>query len=412
MIGPYVDVLRLPGALAFSAAGLLARMPISMEGLGIVLLVSATTGSYGLAGGLAATFQVAASLLGPLGSRLADRYGQDKVVPVQAIVGGSGVLLFVLAVARGWQTSALVLIAAVAGAFQPNTGALVRARWAGLLSGTERLRTAFALESVLDELIFVIGPPVATLLATAVAPSAALVLSATLLIVGSFLLAVQRATQPPPSRHDDEPRPGSAIRLPGVVIVALVFILLGGVFGAMEVTTVAFAQRSGAPGVAGLLLAGAAFGSLLGGLVFGTRHVATPLPRQFAVALSVMGLSMLPLPFIGSTALLGIVLFVGGFMVAPSLIIGATLVENTVPGRQLTEAMAWTTTGIALGLALSASLAGVAIDHIGTSAGYAIMATSGVLAAAVAIATRGWLSSVWHAEQDPGALPDGARARD
>jgi MFS family permease len=412
VIRPYVDVLRLPGALAFSAAGLLARMPISMEGLGIVLLVSATTGSYGLAGALAATFQVAASLLGPIGSRLADRYGQDRVVPVQAVVGGLGVLLFVLAVARDWPTAALVPIAAVAGAFQPNVGALVRARWAVLLSGTSRLRTAFALESILDEVIFVIGPVVATLLATTVASSAALVLAASLLIVGSLLLSVQRATQPPPSKHDDEPRPGSAIRLPSVVIVATVFILLGGVFGALEVTTVAFARHADVPAAAGPLLAVAALGSLLGGLVFGSRSFATPLPRQFAAALTILGLSMIPLPFVGSVWLLGPLLFVSGFMVAPSLIIGATLVENTVPGRQLTEAMSWTTTGIALGLALTASLSGAAIDHVGTWAGYTIMAASGLLAAIVALATRGAISRIWHAEQDPGALPDSARARD
>ena len=43
MLTTYRRVLALPGALVFSASGLVARLPISMMTLGIVLLVSALT---------------------------------------------------------------------------------------------------------------------------------------------------------------------------------------------------------------------------------------------------------------------------------------------------------------------------------------------------------------------------------
>ena len=43
----YRRVLTLPGAWVFSVGGLLARMPMAMVSLGIVLLVSSRTGSYG-----------------------------------------------------------------------------------------------------------------------------------------------------------------------------------------------------------------------------------------------------------------------------------------------------------------------------------------------------------------------------
>src|ERR1700683_908600 len=47
---PYAEVLRIPGAWRFSAAGVIGRMPMSMFGLGTVLLISAGTGKYGVAG--------------------------------------------------------------------------------------------------------------------------------------------------------------------------------------------------------------------------------------------------------------------------------------------------------------------------------------------------------------------------
>ena len=73
---PYLEILRLPGALAFSAAGFLARMPMSMFSLGTVLLVAATTGRYGLAGLVAAVGAVGYALGAPQIARLIDRFGQ------------------------------------------------------------------------------------------------------------------------------------------------------------------------------------------------------------------------------------------------------------------------------------------------------------------------------------------------
>jgi MFS family permease len=305
VIRPYVDLLRLPGALAFSSAGLLARMPMSMTGLGIVLLVSAESGSYALAGALAAAFAVSASLLSPIGSRLVDRYGQARLLPVLAGVGGLAVYAFAWAAVHELPVALLAVTAIVAGAFQPNIGAFVRARWSARLSGTPRLTTAFALESVLDELVFVVGPPLATILATAVAPASALNIAATLLIIGSALLAVQRGTQPLPSRHDDEPRATSAIRLPVVVIIGVIFLLLGGVFGATDVTVVAFAQQRDAGAMAGVLLALFAVGSLVGGLLYGTLDLPVPLPRQLWMSLAALAAGCALIPFVGTFWLLG-----------------------------------------------------------------------------------------------------------
>ena len=413
VLRPYVDVLRHPGALAFSAAGFVARMPMSMVGLGMVLLISAQTGSYALAGALSAAYAVSASLLSPIGSRIVDRWGQARVLPVLATVSGVALAAFAYAAVSGWGVPALLALAVLSGAFAPNTGALVRARWAAALSGTSQLRTAFALESVLDELIFVTGPPLATLLATSYADWSALAVAAVLLVVGSAALAVQRRTQPLPSRHEHHAGGRLAILLPGIPVVTAVFFLMGGVFGSFEVTTVAFAAETGVASLAGVLLAVYALGSLLGGLVFGVLRLHQPYPRLFWWALCFLAAATVPMPWVRSPWLLGVVALLAGVMVAPVLIIGSTLVEELVPARRLTEAFTWTTTGIGLGLALAASGAGIVIDRVGPSAAYLITVGSAVAALVVAFLTRRRLARARAAAPvDPPVLDPDAPARE
>jgi hypothetical protein len=74
MLQPYRDVLTRPGALAFSATGVLARLPMSMVGIGIVLMVSSIYGSYGLAGRVSAVYVIAQAICSPQLARLVDRH--------------------------------------------------------------------------------------------------------------------------------------------------------------------------------------------------------------------------------------------------------------------------------------------------------------------------------------------------
>jgi len=105
VLGPYREVLRVPGAVAFVVAGLVARLPISMQTLGVVLLVRATTGSYALAGAVSATFALAQALLAPLLGRLVDRHGQARVLLPALLLyaaGLGGLVTLALAGAPSW----------------------------------------------------------------------------------------------------------------------------------------------------------------------------------------------------------------------------------------------------------------------------------------------------------------------
>ncbi len=399
MFAPYVDVLRRPGALAMSSAAFVARLPISMIGLGIVLLVSIQTGSYALAGALSATGALCNAVIGPMLARLVDRLGQRRVLPW--LTAGHIVALgsFVLLVLEGAPTPVLFLAVALQGALMPNIGAMVRARWAALLAGDPpRLRTAFAYESVIDELIFVAGPPVATILAISVGDWTALALCAVLLGVGTALLAPQTATEPPPST-EAERGGGSALAYPGVAAVTLVFILLGGLFGSFEVVTVAFADEHGVKGVAGVLLGLYSLGSGAAGLTLGAMHLRIGLHRQLLLTSGVLAVVMLPFAFIDSVWLLGVVCLLSGLACSPVLISSFSLVERLVPNARLTEGLVWTNAGLGLGIALAAAFSGAVIDARGASTAYLICTACALgTVAAVGLAYR-TLDRAWIAAQ-------------
>jgi MFS family permease len=215
-----------------------------MVALGIVLMVSELRGSYALAGIVAAAYTISSALINPLGSRAVDRWGQWRVVRLLVAVHAVTLLLLAWAAVNGWGSWALVALAIVSGATQPATGALVRARWAHALGPTMKLRTAFAFEGVLDELIFIVGPPLAAFLAVALSAPAPVIASAVLVTLGSSLLIVQRSTEPPATGMR-RTAGGHPLRRTGVPSVLLVLIAIGGVFGSIDVATVAMADEAG-----------------------------------------------------------------------------------------------------------------------------------------------------------------------
>ena len=205
---PYREVLSDRRAVAFSLAGFVARLPLSMTGIGIVLLVSLTTGSFGLAGLLTAAGTVTGAVVAPLWGRAIDRVGQARVLLAAAVINLLSVALLVTAIELAWPLAVSVAAAIGVGVGFSMAGSAVRARWTLRLDGSPLLNTAFALEAMLDEVVFIIGPVLVTFLATAFHPALGISVSAVIGFIGAVALAVQRSTQPPdPSR-----RRGMAVR--------------------------------------------------------------------------------------------------------------------------------------------------------------------------------------------------------
>jgi MFS family permease len=402
MFTRYHTVLARGSAWRFSLTALIARLPISVSTLGIVLLVTGLGHSYGLAGALSASFTIAAGLSSVVQGRLLDRWGQARVLPVVTAFYAVGVVGLVTAVEAGWPEQTAFLSAFLAGAAYPPVGSVVRARWSHVLRGHPTdVQTAYALESVLDELIFVIGPTLATVLATRWHPWAGLGLALVTGVPGTLALAAQRGSQPVPhrARRPGDSRP--AMPWTPVVLLAVVSFALGSLFAAAEVSTVAFASEHHAKTYAGVLLGCWAAGSMVAGLVTGTlRWRRQPIGRVRAGTL-LLTLVMAPMSQVGSMPGMAVALFIGGFGVAPTLIALFSAIERGVPAARLTEGIAISHTGLAAGLAPGAALSGLVIDAHGASPSYLVALAGGLVAAVAALALPGSFGSDGAARRTP-----------
>lgn len=387
MLSPYRRVLTVPGALAFSLTGMVARLPISMVSLGIVLLVSATTGSYSVAGTVAAAYLVGNAAFAVVQGRMADRLGQSRVLPWTTLVFTVALSSMIWAVEAGWPTPVPHLLAAVGGAALPQVGSCIRARWSHNVPDKRELQTAFALEAVVDEAVFMLGPILATVLATAVHPVAGLATAVVAGLVGSLALAAQRRTEPPAHRHRAGHGPKEPMGWPVLLPLVVSGAMLGVLFGGSEVATVAFADELGSTAAAGPVLAVFALGSLLAGLFSGAVHWQSPPAGRYRVFMVALAVAVLPLPFVESLLLLGVVLFVAGFGVAPTLIAAVAWIEQTVPPRRLTEGISVTTTGMYVGIAPGAAAVGEIVDRYGASASFWVPVVATGIGALVALAT-------------------------
>ncbi|MFJ5017285.1 MFS transporter [Streptomyces griseoluteus] len=384
----YRRLFARPGALAFTAGNLLARLPVGMAGVSAVVMIAGARGSYALAGAVSATGLVASGLAGPWLARLVDRHGQARVARPATLVAVLGALALLLCVrydAPDW-----TLFAAYASwAATPNVGGLSRARWAHLLRDDPEARhTANSFEQAADELCFMLGPALASFLTGTFFPEAGTLAGAALLAAGMLLFTAQRATEPPPSPRTRAPSP---LRAPGIRPLLVCFTATGAVFGSMEVVTVAFADARGQRALAGAVLALQAAGSCAAGLLYGALPPG-PAARRFGRCLLAMA-ALMTLPWLaattGSLGVLAGALLVAGTATAPTMVTAMTLVQERTPEGRLNEGMSLVVTALLTGIACGSAGGGWAADHLGPGAAYAIPALAASAACLLGWALRG-----------------------
>lgn len=383
MANPYRELFSAPGSRGFVLAGMIARMPISMTGIGVITMLAQLKGGYGLAGAVAATFALATAFCAPQVSRLVDRFGQGRVLPLAALLGGGALLMLLLCTRLQAPQWTLFLFAALAGCM-PSMSAMVRARWTEVYRGQPQLRTAYALESVLDEVCFIVGPPLSVGLCVVAFPEAGPLASVLLLAIGVTAFVLQRGTEPPVHPHQAHHQ-GSIISSSDVLLLLLLMVAMGVIVGVVDVVSVAFAQHQGQPAAASIVLSVYAIGSCLAGLAFGALRSKLPLPRLFLYGGVATAVTTLPLLLATNILGLSLAVFVAGLFFAPTLIVAMALVERIVPPARLTEGLTWLVTGLSIGVAIGAAGSGWLVDTYGARSGFwlAIAAGAVVLGAAV-----------------------------
>jgi MFS family permease len=389
----YARVLRTPHVLPIMAAALVARLPIGIDSLAIVLFLRDRTGSYATAGIVSAAFALGSGAGAPLSGRLIDRFGQGRVLVPLALVHTGGLALLVGLALADAPTTLLLPAALIAGMSIPPISATLRPLWGPMLAGeTELLPTAYALDSVMIEFVFVFGPLLAAAATVLLSPVAALALAAALLVAGT----VAFASSPPSRAWRPDPSAGGhgwlgALRSPGLRTLVAATVPLGFCFGAMEVTLPAFSEEMASRAWAGVLLSVWSFGSAAGGIAYGARAGTLPLARTFVVLAAILPLTFLPLALAPSVWVMPVLCLLAGVAIAPLLASGNQLVVDVAPAGALTEAYTWPITALVVGLSVGNAVAGLLVEVADWRVSFLVGAAIAMLGSLLAFTRRATL---------------------
>jgi MFS family permease len=389
-MGSYSRILRVPRMRSLLLTALVARLPIGINGLAVVLLLQEQRGSFGIAGLASGALALGNGLGTPLMARVVDRTGSG-VLGVLALGHAAG-LVALLVLAADAPPAAVVALAGLAGALNPPVSSLMRALYPRMLRGRpELIHGAYALDSVLTELLFIAGPALTAAIAVLVSPAAALAVSAGAVTAGTFaFLAALRGREEVPADVAPAGLLG-ALRAAGVRTLVVTMLPVGLAFGILEITITAFAADEGHRELAGVLLTLWAVASAAGGLIYGARpRRGSASDTHLRVALA-LPLGLAPLVLATSPAVMALLVLPAGIFIAPLLATRNELAGLVAPPGTETEAYTWPLTAIVAGIAGGAALGGVIVDASDWRTAAFVAIGCAALGSAVAVARRGTL---------------------
>lgn len=369
----------------------LARLTIGINGLAVVLFLREERGSFAIAGVVAGAMALGTGLGAPLQGRLVDRLGRRTLLPI-AVGHASGLVALVLLGTRaGVPSPVLVAVAAATGALMPPVSSVLRSMYGRLLGERpELLRAAFALDSVVTEMLFVVGPLVVALLVAVASPQVALLVSATTVVGGTAVFLAMLPPAAPGERDALGRRLGGlgALASPGILTLVLTMAPFGVAFGMVEVVLPAFSRAEGEPGMAGVLVATWSVASAAGGLLYGLRHHARPLEDLHLALAVAVPLAFLPIALAPGIGWMALLVVPAGLPIAPMIATRNELAGTVAPRGAETEAYTWVLMAMVGGVALGAGLAGVVVDEAGWRTAAALAAGVAAVGTVVAAARR------------------------
>jgi MFS family permease len=395
-VGVYGSILRVPGVAAVVLATVIGRLPIGITGLAILLYVEDVSGSFASAGICAGALALGSAAGAPFQGRLVDRRGDGVLIPLALIHAGGLMLIWLLGAASA-PVALLALAAVVTGAALPPLSSVLRSRWPYLLESNPRLvASAYALDSVMIELIFVLGPLLTTVTVALVGAQYALVVSAACVLVGTVTMLAGLRGYGHPERTAEGTRALGlgALAAPGLQTLVLASLPVGFALGTIEVVLPAFSAEEGSKELAGVLLAVWSLASGAAGLAYGARPARERLTRvhlRFALLLPA-GCAVL---FAASSpATMALLVILTGLPIAPLIASRNQLVERVAPRGTATEAFTWPLTALVAGVSLGAATAGSLVESYAWSAGVVAAVAGSALGAIVLLARRDTLSAL------------------
>ncbi len=353
----YRQLLKTPSVPWLLGTSIVGRFNQGMTGLALLLLVTHRS-TYAAAGVVSASYMVGACAAGPVLSRLADSHGRRRVLGVTAVMFAAAMGALAAAPIRPALMAAFAL---VAGLCTPPMTASIRAVLPALVPPAQR-RSVFALESTVQELIFILGPPTTAVLAATGGPRVAVAAAGGLVLVGT--LGFVRDRNADAGREVGHRLPaGRVLRSPGILGVIAAGTALVAAFSSETVGVVAQVSGRHATAGAALTLACVSTGSMIGGFIYGSRHRHRA-ELHHLLTFVACGLAVVLLA--PDRLVLSILLFGWGFTISPALSRLFERLASLAPAGSTTEAFGWMGSGLTAGNAIGAALGGFLVTTYGT----------------------------------------------
>lgn len=382
----YLGLLRGPSGalLAFSWLG---RLAYGVSGLAFIVYVQAQTGSFAVAGLSVGAFGAASGLLAPVRGRMVDRFSSVAMLVCVAIYCAGNAAIAVSGPLGGGAN--YVVYSVIAGAASPPFSAWTRAALARRID-SEQLPTAYALDGVLEESAFVVGPLISGLVIAIADARVAIVADLLLALVAGLLLSLAprvREWRPMPLPASQGSARDSLKNMNQPLVLAIgSTATIGVVLGVFDLAVTAFAESHGQAGQAGAILAVFSLAGIVGALIYGSHDWHLPTHQRYGIAFVWIGLgfALLPLP----TSVIGLILIVivPGLALTPLIVINSVLIGELSRGIPSTAAFSGVSSAVMLGFSLGSAFAGGLIDSRGTDPAFLVAAAVALLGVIPALA--------------------------
>ncbi|MDU7360506.1 MAG: MFS transporter [Propionibacteriaceae bacterium] len=372
----YWGLLKTKGVARIMAAQIFARFPSGMISLGLLIHVEGLFGSYGAAGLVLAATSIGQGIAGPFTSRLMGSLGARSVLIATTVICAAALLGIAF---LPMPLVGTIIVGLVAGLSFPPVQPAVRTMYPKLVEPA-KLPRLFSIDASAQEIIWVFGPMMITLVAMQISSLVGLVVCSAMLVIGGAWFV----SSPELGEVHFAPSSGNfgAVLLRGPVVLATVvgFLMIGST-AAIEASVV---NRFGEGGLrAGLTLAGMSVASLVAGIMFGHR-------QSGKFTLSIWMCTMLAGSMLAAQTdtfpMTLVAISLAGLGMAPALAIMFSLISSTISFDQSAEAYGWANTGQLVGAAVGSAAAGFLIDHSGSSGGFHVAAALAALAAVAPLA--------------------------
>jgi MFS family permease len=362
----YVAFVRQPDVARLLLVALLSRMPVGMGGFALLMFLRTELGDYARAGTAVGVQLVSLAAAAPVMGRLIDRVGGRMPLYVTGTLQPIAMLAVMWATLSHQPYAVILAFTAISGIFATPITTLTRTAWRHRFQDEESRRTAFALDAVMIEINFTIGPAIiAAVLAMANATTAygtviGFVIASVFIFMFSPALRYFGRGEAAVERHMLGP-----LTDPRLLLVFVTTFGLAMAFGVIEVGYPAFATSLAIPALAGVLLSVNSIGSAVGGAIFGGLHLKMRIERQLATTMGLMAIPLMLHAMFLQLPVFSVVAFFCGLFIAPSIASQSVLVSRLAPSHYAAEAFTWSSCFIVSGLGAGIAMGGLLVETTG-----------------------------------------------